>query len=110
MWMAPTTAGAAVSKKKRIQTHSRDGRAVRSLFREDRLLLKLLLLWVAKKKLGAWAIRGSNQTKLAKTKGKKNKNKKLYKYIYTQKGRRCARDNRRWRDIQGKPPFANISD
>ncbi len=67
MWMAPTTAGAAVSKKKRIQTHSRDGRAVRSLFRKDRPL-KLLLLWVAKKKLAAWAIRGSNQTKLAKTK------------------------------------------
>jgi len=38
-------------KKKRIQTHSSDGRAVRSLFREDRLLLKRLLLWVAKKKL-----------------------------------------------------------
>jgi hypothetical protein len=52
MWMAPTTAGAAVSKKKRIQTHSRDGRAVRSLFRKDRPL-KLLLLWVAKKKLAA---------------------------------------------------------
>jgi hypothetical protein len=40
---------------------------VRSLFRKDRPL-KLLLLWVAKKKLAAWAIRGSNQTKLAKTK------------------------------------------
>ncbi len=71
MWMAPTTAGAAVSKKKkRIQTHSSDGRAVRSLFREDRLLLKRLLLWVAKKKLAGWAIRESNQTKLAKTKEK----------------------------------------
>lgn len=46
----------------------------------------------------------------SKNKRKKIKNKKLYKYIYTQKGRRCARDNRRWRDIQGKPPFANISD
>jgi hypothetical protein len=43
---------------------------VRSLFREDRLLLKRLLLWVAKKKLAGWAIRESNQTKLAKTKEK----------------------------------------
>jgi hypothetical protein len=38
-------------QKKRIQTHSSDGRAVRSLFREDRMLLKRLLFWVAKKKL-----------------------------------------------------------
>jgi hypothetical protein len=52
-------------QKKRIQTYSRDGRGVRSLFREDRLLL-----WVAKKNPAAWAIRESNQTKLAKTKEK----------------------------------------
>jgi hypothetical protein len=59
MWMAPTTAGAAVSEKKDIQPHNRDGRAVRSLFREDRLLLKLMLLWVAKKKLAEKATKRS---------------------------------------------------
>jgi hypothetical protein len=53
---------------------------VRSLFREDRLLL----LWVAKKILAAWAIRESNQTKLAKT--KQNNNNNYYYYYYYTKG------------------------